>query len=158
MEALNTAEPDRERRAAAVRYSESHGVFVAVRAGRLAVRSGPAGGQHRLDHHPREIFREPRVGGRPEPHSGSFLARKFFYICTCEYWFQPLRLGDRHRVHGFQLLLDDWRGYAIAWLAVVAVGNLYMSLYGRLRVDIKSEGLEAKVKEQDLAIKAQDRP
>ena len=55
----------------------------------------------------------------------------------------------------FQLLLPDWRGYLIAWFAVVAVGNMYMSLYGRLRVDIKSEGLEAKVKEKDLAIKAQ---
>ena len=41
---------------------------------------------------------------------------------------------------------------------MVAVANLYMSLYGRLRVDIKSEGLEAKVKEQDLAIKAQAVP
>ena len=58
----------------------------------------------------------------------------------------------------FQLLLDGWRGYLTAWLAVVAVANLYMSLYGRLRVDIKSEGLEAKVKEQDLAIKAQAVP
>ena len=54
----------------------------------------------------------------------------------------------------FQLLLADWRGYLVAWFAVVAVANLYMSLFGRLRVDIKSEGLEAKVKEQEIAIKA----
>ena len=103
-----------------------------------------------------EIFREPREWAASRSRTAdTMLARKFFYICTCEVLLQPLR---RRRVFvaltQFQLLLPDWRGYLIAWFAVVAVANLYMSLYGRLRVDIKSEGLEAKVKEQDLAIKA----
>ena len=103
-----------------------------------------------------EIFREPRdwAAGRSRT-AETLLARKFFYICTCEYCFSHYVAAIFVALAQFQLLLADWRGYLFAWFAVVAVANLYMSLYGRLRVDIKSEGLEAKVKEQDLAIKAQ---
>jgi hypothetical protein len=39
----------------------------------------------------------------------------------------------------FRLLLDDWRGYLIAWFALVAVANVYMSAYGRMRVEIRKE-------------------
>ena len=41
------------------------------------------------------------------------------------------------------------RGAVIAWFALVAVANLYMSLFARLRVDIKSERLEVERKEQE---------
>ena len=106
-----------------------------------------------------EIFREPREWAEDRSRTAaSVLARKFFYICTCEYCFSHYVAAGFIALTNFQLLLDGWRGYLTAWLAVVAVANLYMSLYGRLRVDIKSEGLEAKVKEQDLAIKAQAVP
>jgi hypothetical protein len=102
-----------------------------------------------------EIFREPRdwAAGRSRT-APSVVARKFYYMCTCEYCFSHYVAAGVVALTEFQLLLADWRGYLIAWLAVVAVANLYLSLYGRLRVDIKSEGLEAKVKEKDLAIKA----
>ena len=103
-----------------------------------------------------EIFREPREWAEDRSRTAaSVLARKFFYICTCEYCFSHYVAAGFIALTDFQLLLTGWRGYLIAWLAVVAVANLFMSLYGRLRVDIKSEGLEAKVKEQDIAIKAQ---
>jgi hypothetical protein len=103
-----------------------------------------------------EIFREPREWAEHRSRTAaSLLARKVYYICTCEYCFSHYVAALVIALTGFRLLLDDWRGYAIAWFAVVAVANLYMSLYGRLRVDIKSEGLEAKVKEQEIAIKAQ---
>jgi hypothetical protein len=82
------------------------------------------------------------------------LARKFFYICTCEYCFSHYVAAAFVALTNFHMLLADWRGYLIAWLAVVAVANLYMSLFGRLRVDIKSERLEAEVKEKTLAEKA----
>lgn len=48
---------------------------------------------------------------------------------------------------GFQLLVDGWRGYLLGFFSVVAVANVYMSLFGRLRVDIKSERLDVKAKE-----------
>jgi hypothetical protein len=101
-----------------------------------------------------EIFREPRewAAGRSRT-AATVLARKFYYICTCEYCFSHYVAAAFVSLTHFQMLLADWRGYLIAWLAVVAVANLYMSLYGRLRVDIKSERLEAEVKEQVLAEK-----
>ena len=49
----------------------------------------------------------------------------------------------------YQLLLDDWRGYVIAFFALVLVANVYMSAFGRLR-QVKSEKLEAKKKEKEL--------
>jgi hypothetical protein len=106
-----------------------------------------------------EIFREPRdwAAGRSRT-AASILERKFFYICTCEYCFSHYVAAALIALTGFQLLLDDWRGYLIAWFAVVAVANLYMSLYGRLRVDIKSERLEAAVKEQELAEVTAEQP
>ncbi len=48
---------------------------------------------------------------------------------------------------GFQLLYADWRGYFIAWLALVWVGNHLISIYGRLRLGIRSERLEIGLKE-----------
>lgn len=99
-----------------------------------------------------EIFREPRDWAARQSREGrSVLTRKFFYICTCEYCFSHYVAAAVVALTTFRLLLDDWRGYLIAWFAVVAVANLYISLYGRLRIDIKSERLEAEVKEQDLA-------
>jgi len=101
-----------------------------------------------------EIFREPREwSARKSRECRTWAARKFFYICTCEYCFSHYVAAGVVALMNFRLLVEDWRGWLIAWFAVVAVANLYISLYGRLRVDIKSEGLEAKVKEKDLAIK-----
>src|SRR5215207_11708790 len=94
-----------------------------------------------------EIFREPREWMADRSRTAaSVVARKLYYICTCEYCFSHYVAAFFIALTGFHLLLTDWRGYLIAWFAVVAVANLYMSLFGRLRVDIKSEGLEAKVK------------
>jgi len=101
-----------------------------------------------------EIFREPREWAADRSRTAAtVLARKFFYICTCEYCFSHYVAAAFVALTNFHLLLADWRGVLIAWLAVVAVANLYMSLFGRLRVDIKSERLEAEVKEQTLAEK-----
>jgi hypothetical protein len=101
-----------------------------------------------------EIFREPREWAASRSRTAAtVLARKFFYICTCEYCFSHYVAAAFIALTDFQMLLAGWRGYLIAWFAVVAVANLYMSLFGRLRVDIKSERLEAEVKEQTLAEK-----
>jgi hypothetical protein len=42
----------------------------------------------------------------------------------------------------FQLLYTGWRGYVLAWFALVWVANFYMSLFGHLRLDIKHENVE----------------
>jgi hypothetical protein len=51
-------------------------------------------------------------------------------------------------ITGYKLLLEDWRGYLIGGFALVWVANQYMSLYGRLRLDIKRERVEIKEVEE----------
>lgn len=85
--------------------------------------------------------------------------RKFFYIFTCEYCFSHYIVAFFVAVTGYRLLLDDWRGYLLGFFALVGLANGYMSLFGRLRVDIKSERLDIAVKEavkQDVVAKQDD--
>ena len=44
----------------------------------------------------------------------------------------------------YNLLLDDWRGYLIAFFALVLVANAYLNLYCRLRVDITQAKVETR--------------
>jgi len=99
-----------------------------------------------------EVFREPReyFTRRSETARG-FLARKFFYLFTCEYCFSHYVTIFFLVVTRYRLLLDDWRGYLISFFALVAVANFYMSAFGRLRQEVKSEALDAKKKEEEQA-------
>ena len=98
-----------------------------------------------------EIFREAREYFTAQTHRGPVLRRKFFYVLTCEYCFSHYVTAFFLWLTGYHLLLDDWRGYFIAFFAVTAIANVYMSLFGRVRVDIKSERLDIAVKEEALA-------
>jgi hypothetical protein len=44
----------------------------------------------------------------------------------------------------------DWRGYVVAFFALVWVANQYMSIYNRLRLDIKHEQVEIKADEKKV--------
>jgi hypothetical protein len=77
--------------------------------------------------------------------------RKFFYLFTCEYCFSHYVAALFLAITRFKLLFADWRGYLIALLALVWIANQYMSIYNRLRLDIKSERLESEIKEEVVA-------
>jgi hypothetical protein len=95
-----------------------------------------------------EVFREPREYCVRKSESGRrWYQRKFFYLFTCEYCFSHYVAAFFLVVADFRLLYDDWRGYLVGGFALVWVANQYMSLYGRLRLDIKSERLETTIKE-----------
>lgn len=98
-----------------------------------------------------EVFREPRDfcvdKSRKER---SLLKRKFFYLFTCEYCFSHYVTAFILIITRYQLLFEGWRGYLIAGFSLVWIANLYMSLFGRLRIDLKSEKLEAQIKEEVL--------
>ena len=49
----------------------------------------------------------------------------------------------------FKLLYPDWRGYLVSFFALVWVANQYMSIYNRLRLDIKHEQVEIKADENE---------
>jgi hypothetical protein len=98
-----------------------------------------------------EVFREPREFCAEKSKSAhSLLARKFFYLFTCEYCFSHYVTIFFLIVTRYRLLLDDWRGYLIAFFALVAVANIYMSSFSRLRQEVKSEKLTAQKKEIEL--------
>jgi hypothetical protein len=76
--------------------------------------------------------------------------RKFFYLFTCEYCFSHYVAGAAVLITGYRLLLPDWRGGFIAWFTLVWIANIYMSLFGRLRLDIKRERVEIKAEELEV--------
>jgi hypothetical protein len=78
----------------------------------------------------------------------SVYQRKFFYLFTCEYCFSHYVAAAVVAMTGFRLLVPGWRGALLAWFTLVWVANVYMSLYGRLRLDIKRERVEIKAEEK----------
>jgi hypothetical protein len=92
-----------------------------------------------------EILREPREWLENKSQSSrSWWATKFFYVWTCEYCFSHYVAGAIVLATHFHLLLADWRGVFIAWLSLVAVSNLLMSIYSRVRVEIHKDQQEIK--------------
>ncbi len=96
-----------------------------------------------------EILREPREFCALRSQRGtSLLGRKFFYVFTCEYCFSHYVVALVLALTGYRLLLDDWRGYVISFFALAGMANVYLSLFGRLRVEIKSERLDVAAKQE----------
>jgi len=90
-----------------------------------------------------EVFREPRDWCANKSKScRRAYERKFFYLFTCEYCFSHYVTALFLFVTGFHLLFDDWRGYLIAGFSLVWLANVYMSLFGRLRLEIREERCE----------------
>jgi hypothetical protein len=87
-----------------------------------------------------EVFREPRDWCARKSETCRWLVqRKFFYLFTCEYCFSHYVTILFLFLTRFTLLYTDWRGYLLSGFALVWVANVYMSLFGRLRLDIKHE-------------------
>lgn len=98
-----------------------------------------------------EVFREPRdYCVRQTEASRNPYRRKFFYLFTCEYCFSHYVAIVFLIITRYKLLYDDWRGYLIGGFALVWIANQYMSLFGRLRLDIKRERVEIKGVEQQV--------
>lgn len=103
-----------------------------------------------------EVFREPREWCERRSQSCRRLVqRKFFYLFTCEYCFSHYVAAAFLALTQFTLLLPGWRGLVIAWLSLVWIANLYMSAFGRLRLDIKHEKVE--IAEDESRLKAKKR-
>ncbi len=98
-----------------------------------------------------EIFAEPRAYCQRCSQTRKWLlARKFFYIFTCEYCFSFYVTALILFITRFQLLYTDWRGYLVSFFSLIWIANLYMSLFFRLRLGIKKEGVEAKIEEKEF--------
>lgn len=106
-----------------------------------------------------EIFRELRESCTERSKTCSKLyQRKFFYLLTCEYCFSHYVTALFLIITRFKLVLADWRGYLLSFFAVVWMANIYMSLFGRLRLDIKHERMQIASTEADVHQKNRSNP
>lgn len=98
-----------------------------------------------------EAFKEPReFCEKKSKNSKSLIEKKFFYLFTCEYCFSHYVTLFFLIITNYQLMFADWRGYLIGGFALVWIANIYMSIYGLVRVGLKKEKLEADLKQVAL--------
>jgi hypothetical protein len=103
-----------------------------------------------------EVFREARDWCAAKSKSCRRLfSRKFFYVFTCEYCFSHYVAALFLIITRYKLLFDDWRGYLIAGFALVWMANVYMSLFGRLRLEIREDRMEIAAMENAEVTSAQ---
>lgn len=102
-----------------------------------------------------EIFREPREWcDHCSKNARSAFTRKFFYVFTCEYCFSHWVTIAVLLITGFTLVYTDWRGVLVAFFVLPWLANQWMSIYRRLRVDIKHENaLAEQVKKENAGAK-----
>ena len=90
-----------------------------------------------------ELFREPHDWCATRSAScRHLLSRKLFYLFTCEYCFSHYVTAVFLFITRYKLLFDDWRGYLIAGFSLVWLANVYMSFFGRLRLEIRENRLD----------------
>jgi len=103
-----------------------------------------------------EVFREPRdyCSDRSQ-RARHIIPRKFFYLFTCEYCFSHYITALFLIITRYHLLYQDWRGYLVGGFALVWVANVYMNLYGSIRLDIKKDRVELKGLEHEVKQKTE---
>ena len=56
----------------------------------------------------------------------------------------------------YKLLFDDWRGYLVAGFSLVWLANVYMSFFGRLRLEIRENRIEVAAAESKARAEGTD--
>lgn len=98
-----------------------------------------------------EVFKEPRdFCLKKSKTSKTILQRKFFYLFTCEYCFSHYVTIGLLIFTKYHLLYTGWRGYLIGGFALVWIANIYMSIFGFIRVGLKKEKMDADIEELKL--------
>jgi uncharacterized membrane protein YccF (DUF307 family) len=90
--------------------------------------------------------------------ASSLLRRKFFYIFTCEYCLSHYVAAVILAITRFKLVYADWRGYVISLFSLVWIANQYMSIYNRLRLDIKHEHIAINAAQEQVKTISEQRP
>ncbi len=99
-----------------------------------------------------DLFAEPRnYCIKRSASCKTLFQKKIFYIFTCEYCFSFYVTLLFLIITGYKLLFMDWRGYLIALFSLIWIANVYMSLFFKIRIDIKKEGIEVKIENEKLA-------
>ncbi|HKR84424.1 MAG TPA: hypothetical protein VJS37_09625 [Terriglobales bacterium] len=105
------------------------------------------------------ILREARERCKIQSESASsLLRRKFFYVFTCEYCLSHYVTAAILAITRFKLVYADWRGYVISLFSLVWIANQYMSIYDRLRLDIKHEHIAISADQKQMETISEERP
>jgi hypothetical protein len=100
-----------------------------------------------------EVFREPREWCVRRSEACNYLVqRKFFYLFTCEYCFSHYVTLLFLLLTRYKLMYADWKGYLIAFFALVFVANVYLNLYSRLRAEISGQKKEIEAREKEIQV------
>lgn len=101
-----------------------------------------------------EVFREPReyCQRRSERNCG-MLERKFFYLFTCEYCFSHYVTAFFLIVTHYKLLYDDWRGYLVAFFSLPFVANIYIGIFGQVKLGVRKEREVIKTLQEETQLK-----
>ena len=98
-----------------------------------------------------EIFKEPReYCSKKSEGCKNIFQRKFFYLFTCEYCFSHYITVLFLIITRYHLIFADWRGYLIGGFSLVWIANIYMSIFGFVRVGLKKEKIDADIREVKL--------
>lgn len=96
-----------------------------------------------------ELLREIREWCKAKSGSCSHgYQRKFFYVLTCEYCFSHYVTAMILLITHYRLVYPDWRGYLVSGFSLVWLANIYMSLYGHIRLGIRRERVEIAAHEE----------
>ncbi len=101
-----------------------------------------------------EVLSEPRdYALERSKHAPTLWERKFFYLFTCEYCFSHYVTAFFLGITGYKLLYQDWRGYLVSFFALVWIANIYMGIFGQVKLGVKKEREEIKSLEKDVEVK-----
>jgi hypothetical protein len=105
-----------------------------------------------------ELFRELRDWCAAKSKASRHLySRKFFYVFTCEYCFSHYVTAAFLLITRYTLVFDGWRGYLIAGFSLVWIANVYMSFFGRMRLEIQEDRLAVDAEESREGTKGRKR-
>ncbi len=96
------------------------------------------------------VLREFQDYCKGQCQTGPWFRRKLFYLFTCEYCLSHYITAFFLVITRFKLVFPGWRGYVISLFALVWVANQYMSIYDRLRLDIKKEHISINTQQQQV--------
>jgi hypothetical protein len=83
----------------------------------------------------------------------NLFVRKFSYMLTCEFCFSHYVTIAFLFITRYKLLYDDWRGFMVSGFSLVWLANIYMSLYGIIRLGIKKENIELDEVQEEIKAK-----
>jgi hypothetical protein len=101
-----------------------------------------------------EVFREPRDYCKERSERApSLWTRKFYYMLTCEYCFSHYVAAAFLALTHYKLLYADWRGYLVAFFSLVWIANIYIGIFGQVKLGMKKERAEIQAIETDVNAK-----